>query len=327
MTDLALVTGATGFVGSALCRTLLQTGVQVRALHRPSSNLKNLQQLSVEYFEGDILDPESMHKACSGVRWVYHAASQSAYWRNPESVRQSAIEGTRNISEAALTAGVERFIFTSSISAMGVPRQSELLTEEHTFNLPETRFPYGAAKRQAELILMQAINRGLDAVIVNPTLILGPGDRNMITGSMVIEAAHGWGFLYLDGGENYVHIDDVAQGHLAAAKRGERGQRYILGGENLPHRQAFGILTQVVGRRPPWLKIPGWVVPPAAWIIERLAPLLKLPFDASQLRMSRHCLFCDVDPARRKLGLEAPIPFRQAVEDTYRWYLQEGLLH
>ena len=86
-------------------------------------------------------------------------------------------------------------------------------------------------------------------------------------------------------------------------------------------------LTQVVGRRPPWLKIPGWVVPPAAWIIERLAPLLKLPFDASQLRMSRHYLFCDVDPARRKLGLEAPIPFRQAVEDTYRWYLQEGFLN
>ena len=326
MTDLALVTGATGFVGSALCRALVDSGLRVRAMHRSSSNLKNLQDLSVEFFQGDILDQEGMYEACRGVRWVYHAASQSAYWRNPTTVKQTAVDGTHNIAEAALATGVERLIFTSSLSAMGVPAEGELLTEDHTFDLPETQFPYGAAKRQAELTLLDLVDQGLDAVIVNPTIILGPGDLNLISGSFVVEAARGWGFFYLDGGTNYVHIDDVAQGHLAALRIGERGKRYILGGENISFFEAFSVLAHVVGRRQPWLKIPGWVVPPTAWLIDHLPGFMRLPFDGNQLRMSLNYLYCNVDPARHELGLGAPTPFRQAVEDTYGWYLDEGML-
>jgi dihydroflavonol-4-reductase len=305
---------------------LLDSGLRVRALHRPGSNRKNLQDHPVDYFQGDILDRERMVEACEGVRWVFHAASESAYWRNPQAVRNTAIEGTRNVAEAAMEAGVERMLFTSSIIAMGLPEKGELLTEDHKFNLPEKRFPYGAAKYQSERVLLELVEQGLDAVIVNPTLILGPGDLNAITGSMVIEAGRGWGFLYLDGGANYVHIDDVARGHLAAIKVGERGKRYILGGENLPHHQAFSILTKVVGRRPPWLKIPGWIVPPAAWLIDQLSGLVRLPFNADQLRMSAHYIYCDIEPARADLGLTAPLPFEQAVEDTYQWYLDEGML-
>jgi dihydroflavonol-4-reductase len=326
LTDLVLVTGATGFVGTALCRALLDSGFNVRALHRASSTLKNLAGLPVEYFQGDILDLASMRAACVGTRWVFHAASQSDYWRNPDAVKRSAIEGTSNIANAALAAGVEKFVFTSSLSAMGIPVDDELLTESHTFNLPEEKFPYGAAKRQAELALLGFVEKGLDAVIVNPALILGPGDLNRITGSMVVEAARGWGFFYLDGGANYIHIEDVARGHLAAARLGEHGKRYILGGENISHQEAFTVLTQVVGRRPPWLKIPNWVVPPAAWLIDRLSGLIKLPFDANQLRISRRYIYCDIEPAQRKLQLDAPISFRQAVEDTYKWYLREGVI-
>ena len=119
-------------------------------MHRQTSNLKNLEGLDVEFFCGDILDTGSLHDACKDVRWVYHAASQSAYWRDPSSVKETAVDGTRNLAEAALTAGVERLIFTSSLSAMWIPEKGELLTEEHTFNQPEKRFPYGAAKWMAE---------------------------------------------------------------------------------------------------------------------------------------------------------------------------------
>jgi dihydroflavonol-4-reductase len=320
------VTGATGFVGSALCRALLGANMRVRALHRASSSLQNLEDLPVELFEGDILDRERMVKACRGARWVLHAASQSAYWRNPESVQRTSVEGTRNVGEAALAAGVERLVFTSSLAAMGTPSNGELLTEDHPFNLPEPRFPYGAAKHQAELVLQQLINQGLDAVTVNPTIVLGPRDVNQISGSMVVEAAHGWGFFYTDGGVNYVHIEDVARGHLAAAQLGIKGQRYILGGENLSHKEAFTILNKVVGRRGPWLKIPGWVIPPVAWLIEHLPRWVGLPFDANQLRMSRLYLYCDISKSREALKLSTPLPFRKAVEDTYQWYLQEGII-
>ncbi|TFH33804.1 MAG: NAD-dependent epimerase/dehydratase family protein [Anaerolineales bacterium] len=326
MTDLALVTGATGFVGSALCRTLVDSGMGVRALHRPSSSLKNLEGLSLDFFEGDILDRARMDQACVNVRWVFHTASNAAYWRNPASVKQTAVEGTRNVAEAALAAGVERLVFTSSIAAMGLPAGSEFLTEAHRFNLREDQFPYGAAKYQAELALHEIIGRGLDAVIVNPTIILGPGDVNLISGSLVTEAARGMGFFYLAGGGNYIHIDDVAAGHLAAAEHGQCGQGYILGGENLAHKDAFTILNQVVGRPPPWLKIPGWVVPPAAWLIDRLRRWIQIPIDGDQLRMSRAYLYCDIAKAQKELLRDKPISFRRAVEDAYRWYLQEGII-
>jgi dihydroflavonol-4-reductase len=295
-------------------------------MHRPSSNLTNLKNLPVETFQANILDPEAMLQACQGVQWVYHTASQSAYWRYPESVKQTAVDGTRNVAEAALASGVERFVFTSSMSSLGIPAEGECLTEQHTFNLPESKFPYGAAKHQAEIALLEIVDRGLDAVILNPSLILGPGDLNIITGSFVIEAARGLGFFYLDGGTNYVHIEDVVQGHLAAAKLGECGRRYILGGENVAHYEAFTIFTQVVGRRPPWLKIPGWFVPPVAWLIELLQNFVKLPFDANQLRLSRYYTYCDVAPARQELKLGPPTPLRQAAEDTYHWYREEGML-
>jgi dihydroflavonol-4-reductase len=300
--------------------------MRVRALHRPSSNLDNLNNLSVEFFEGDILDRQRMLAACEQARWVFHAASQSAYWRNPESVQRTSVEGTRNVGETALAAGVERLIFTSSLASLGTPSNGQLLTEYHPFNLPETQFLYGAAKYQAELVLQQLVTQGLDAVIVNPTIILGPRDVNQISGSMVVEAAHGWGFFYTDGGFNYVHIEDVARGHLAAARLGVKGQRYILGGENLSHQEAFTILNEVVGRRAPWLKIPGWVIPPVAWLIDHLPRWVGLPFDANQLRMSRLYLYCDISRSREALKLGTPLPFRKAVEDTYQWYLQEGVI-
>jgi dihydroflavonol-4-reductase len=257
-----------------------------------------------------------------GADWVFHAAAESAYWRNPEQVVSAAIAGTCNVVRAARAAGVRRLVLTSSLAALGVPTGEEWLDERHSFNLPPHRFPYGFAKHRAEQEAVRLAEGSPEVVIVNPSAVFGPGDRKPISGSLVVEAARGLGFVYVDGGWNVVHIDDVVRGHLAAARLGRPGERYLLGGENLTHRQSLEIIAQVVGRRPPWLRLPGWSVGPLAWLVDRLRPVGRLPLDGNQLRLSRRRLFCDLSKSRRELGLPDPIPFRQAVQEFWDWYQQ-----
>lgn len=326
MIETVLVTGATGFIGSALCRELVARGHSVRALHRKTSSLAALQGLPVERVIGDILEPQTLLPALDGVDWIFHAAAQSDYWRHPELVLQTIVEGTRNVMQAANQAGVKRTVLTSSLGALGVPAPGEVITEDHNFNLPPQRFLYGYAKLQAEIEAFQVASRGLEVIIVNPSVVLGPGDVNRISGSMVIEAARGWGFFWMEGGVNVVHVDDVITGHLAAARLGRSGERYILGGENLTHHQVFTTLTEIAGKRPPWLKISGWMIEPAAIAIEWLRPVVQLPFDSSQLRLSRYHLYCDTSKARHELNLPEPRPFRQAAQEAYDWYREQGVI-
>ncbi len=295
-------------------------------LHRQSSSLRALQDLPVERHIGDILRANTLLKPLQNVDLVFHAAAQSAYWRQPELVRQTAVDGTKNVLKTAVDAGVKRVVLTSSVAAMGVPLQDELLTEKHTFNLPPKRFPYGYAKLESELEALKYADRGMEIVIVNPSVVIGPGDLNQISGAMVIEAARGWGFFWMEGGINVVHIDDVVAGHLAAARLGRSGERYILGGENLSHHQVFRTLTEIAGRRAPWLKIPTRVITPTAWLCDVLGKWLPLPFNGAQLRMTREYLYCDTSKSINELNVSNPKPFRQAAQEAYDWYRQHGYL-
>jgi len=325
--DPVLVTGASGFIGSAVCRHLAQQGFEVRALHRPTSDLSALEGLRVERRVGDILDPEALARAADGARWAFHVAAVAAYWRqHPDRVIRSAVEGTRNVVHACRQAGVERLIVTSSMAALGVPEGDELLSEAHTFNLSPKRFPYGYAKRQAELEALKAAGESLEVVIVNPSIVLGAGDVHQISGSLVIQAARGRTFLYTGGGTNIVHIEDVAAGHLAAAERGRSGERYILGGENLTHLELFALLAEVVGGRPPWLRLPDWAIDPAAAVIDLARRVVPLPVDGNQLRLSRHRLFCDTSKARDELGLTRSRSARQAIVEALAWYRARGVI-
>jgi dihydroflavonol-4-reductase len=325
LTETVLVTGATGFIGAALCRALCSEGLSVRALHRSTSSLAPLQDLELERVVGDILDPDSLTPAMRGARWVFHTATQSDYWRQPDRVWRSAVDGTRNVVEAARAAGVERGMHTSSLAAVGIPDKGELLDEKHAFNLPRRRLPYGHAKHQAEKQALASAG-DMDIVILNPSVVMGAGDLHQISGSMVVESARGLGFVYSDGGVNIVHITDVVDGHLAAARRGRTGERYILGGENLTHRQTFTVLADIVGRRPPWLRIPGWAITPAAALLDLLGRVVRLPMNGDQLWMSRRLLFCDTTKARTELGLAPPRPFRQAAKEAYDWYRAQGVI-
>jgi dihydroflavonol-4-reductase len=285
-----------------------------------------LEELPVELCVGNILDPKSLKPALEDVTYVFHAAAQSAYWRDPDSVTQTSIDGTRNVLKAALDAGAKRVILTSSLAAMGVPDNSTPLTEENIFNLPPNKFRYGYSKYQAEQEALRFLHQGLDVVILNPSIVLGAGDVNQIGGSMVTEAARGWGFFYTGGGTNYVHIDDVVAGHVAGLKRGVSGERYILGGENLTYYDAITTINEVVGRKPPWLKVPVWITEPGAYLADWSRPFLHLPFDSNHLRMSHYDVFCDAAKARLELGVSATKSFRQAVEETYEWYLSHGVI-
>jgi dihydroflavonol-4-reductase len=326
LAELALVTGATGFLGSALCRALLHAGYRVRALHRPTSDLGALEGLDLELAVGDILDSESLASAMGDVDYVFHAAAQSDYWRSPEPVLRSAIDGTRNVLTSALAGGAKRAVLTSSVAALGVPQWDELLSEEHSYQLPPDYFIYGYAKRQAEIEALQVNARGLEVVIVNPSVVLGPGDVNQISGSLVVESARGLAVIYTSGGINVIHIQDVAAGHLAALQRGQPGQQYILGGENVSHKKVFDTIAEITGARPPWFRIPNVIIPPLARLVDFANRFLPLPINGGQLRMSRHKLYCDISKAAEQLQFKAEHSFQQAAQETYDWYREHGVI-
>ena len=325
-TNVVLVTGATGFVGSRLCRALIAAGVTVHALHRARSSLRGLEGLPVRPYVGDILEPATLRPALDGVQIVFHVAAQSAYWRHPQDVIRTAVEGTRAVVQAAAEAGARRVVLTSSVGALGVPIHGELLDERHEFNLTARSFPYGYAKHASEEAARRAAEGRLDLVIVNPAIVLGPGDLNRISGSIIVETAHGRAFVYTDGGANYIHVDDVAAGHLAAADRGRPGERYILGGENLTHRDALTAIARMVGRRPPWVHLADGGVPLAAALLDLAGRFVELPLNGAQMRISRHRLFCDVSKAQRDLGFAATRSFSQAAQEAYDWYRSAGMI-
>lgn len=324
---LALVTGSTGFLGSHLCRALVGAGHAVRALHRPTSSLEALEGLPVETVLGDILDPVSLACTFEGVQVVFHAAAEMGPWRRPEPMRASHIIGTRNVVRAALEARVERLVHLSSVAALGIPdrpgEDAPWLTEDHPWNASPRAWPYGFAKYRAEGEVLDGVARGLDAVIVNPALVIGPGDVRPVRSSLIWQVAQGRVPAAVHAGLNVVHVDDVIEGCLAALGRGRRGHRYLLAGENLTVSQ---ILAQAADRQPPRLTLPTWLVRAVAPALETLAQALALPFSSGLLRFAGYYFYYDRTKACRELHLASPRPFRQAAETALTWYRTRGLL-
>jgi len=322
----ALVTGGTGFLGANLAAGLLERGWPVRILRRSTSPLDAVKDLSVEHAIGDVLDPDSLLAAMRGVDVVFHVAAVSIYWRTTaEQVYRVNVDGTRAVLDAAQRSGVKRVVFTSSGAAVGIVR-GRPSNEDDAYHEKIVRFPYGHSKWLAEELVHEAVRRGQDATIVNPTVIVGPRDLNWGSGSIIREAARRRIPAVPPGGVNYVAVADVVAGHIAAAERGRPGERYILSGENLTHRQLLKIVTRVVGVQPPRFDIPRGVIPLLAFaanVISRLG--VQLPIDARQLLLSREFLWFDNAKAQRELGLPHT-PIEQAVRAAYEWYVANGYL-
>jgi dihydroflavonol-4-reductase len=323
-----LVTGASGFVGSAVVRALLAAGHPVRVLVRPTSDRRNLANLPVETRVGRLEDGASLAAAVAGCRALFHVAADYRLWvRDPAAMRRANVDGTRDLMAAALAAGVERVVYTSSVAALGLNADGSPADETTPVDAAAMIGPYKRSKFDAEQAVRELVaTRGLPAVIVNPSTPVGPRDvKPTPTGRIIVEAASGRMPGYVDTGLNLVHVDDVAAGHLAALARGQIGERYILGGENLTLAEMLTALAELAGRRPPRLKVPRLAVYPVAAVEEALARLTgREPFATFDgLRMARKKMFFSSAKAERELGYRFR-PARAGLADALAWFRAEG---
>src|ERR1700683_1451730 len=313
-----LVTGASGFVGSAVARTLTGAGLRVRALVRLGSPRFHLDGLDLEFSEGDLRDPASIRRAMAGVRYVFHVAADYRLWaRDKREIYAANVEGTRNLMQEALRAGVERVVHTSSVATLGLKHipadETSPLSEEQGIGA------YKRSKIAAERLVEAMIARDkLPAVIVNPSTPIGPRDvKPTPTGRIIVEAALG----------RIPAVDDIADGHIAALKQGVIGQRYILGGTNVLFADMLADIARMVGRKPPTVRIPHGVAMPVAYAAEAMAWVTgREPFaTVDGIRMAKQRMFFTAAQAERELGFR-PRTYLLGLEDAIRWFRQAGYL-
>ena len=327
--DIALITGATGFVGSAVARELLRAGIGVRALVRRSSPRKNLDGLDIETVEGNMRDQASMRQAAKSARYVFHVAADYRLWApDPDEIMRANIEGTRSVMEAARDAGVERVVYTSSVATLKLHENGTPADEAKPLSEDEAIGAYKKSKVAAERLVERMVGEGLPAVIVNPSTPIGPRDvRPTPTGRIIIEAATGRMPAYVDTGLNVVHVDDVAAGHIAALHHGRIGERYILGGENMSLADLLRRIARSVGRSPPTIRIPRELIYPVAIGAEALARLTgKEPFvTLDGLRLAKYRMYFSSAKAERELGYKSR-PADEGIRDAIDWFRQAGML-
>src|SRR6185312_2577874 len=329
MSDIALVTGASGFVGSAVARAALARGFHVKVLMRPAANDANIAGLDVEKVVGDMREEDSMTAALSGVRYLFHVAADYRLWaRDPSEIGRNNLQGARATMNAARKAGVERVVYTSSVAALKPGRgQAVDETSRHT-----KESAIGAYKR-SKLVAEQEVERmiaeeGLPAVIVAPSTPIGPRDiKPTPTGRIIVEAATGRMPAFVDTGLNLVHVDDVAEGHFLALEKGRNGQNYILGGEDVSLQVMLADIARLAGRRAPRIRLPRAPLFPLAFAAEGFARLTgKEPLlTADALRMSRYRMYFSSAKAERELGYRAR-PYRDGLKDAYDWFKAHGYL-
>ncbi len=325
----ALVTGATGFVGSAVARRLLAENLKVRVLARPGSDRRNLAGLDVQISEGDLTDAASLTRACTGCEALFHVAADYRLWApNPEELYQANVEGTRKLLTAAQAVGIARIVYTSSVAVLGIPKNGTPGDENTPVTVSDMIGHYKRSKFLAEEVAMEFARNGLPVVIVNPSTPIGPRDlKPTPTGRIVRDAAAGKMPAYVDTGLNVAHVDDVAEGHWLAYRKGKLGERYVLGGEDLSLRQILEIIAGIVGRKPPKIRLPHGAVLPVAYVAEAWARIsgMRPVATVEEIRMSKKRMFFSHAKARQELGY-APRPAHAALEDAVRWFRENGYL-
>ncbi|MBE7210893.1 MAG: NAD-dependent epimerase/dehydratase family protein [Gluconacetobacter diazotrophicus] len=330
MSKPVLVTGATGFVGSAVARALLARGHAVRLLLRPSSDRRNVAGLDAELVEGDLDRPDGFARALDGCGALFHVAADYRLWvPDPERMLRSNVDGTRALMRAAQAAGVERIVYCSSVAALGLVGDGTVADERTPVHENKIVGVYKKSKYRAEQAVLELVrDEKLPAVIVNPSTPVGPRDiKPTPTGVMIRDAAAGRMPAFVDTGLNIVHVDDVAEGHLLAFEKGSVGEKYILGGEDMALGDLFRTVSDVAGVRAPRVRLPRGVLWPVAMASEGLARGFGIEprVTREMLAMSRKKMFFSSDKAKRELGY-APRPARRAVEDAVAWFRHAGMV-
>jgi dihydroflavonol-4-reductase len=325
-----LITGATGFVGSAVARALARRGHELRLLTRPTSDRRNLDGLVAEIVTGDLTDAASLARAAAGCRYVVHVAADYRFWvPDPSAMMRANVEGAVAMVRAAAGAGAERIIHCSSVAALGQIGDGTPADENTPTNEADFVGIYKRSKYQAERAVLElAARESWPVVVVNPAAPVGPRDiKPTPTGKMVLDTAAGRVPAYIDTGLNIVHVDDVAEGHALALERGRIGERYVLGGENLALKDILTLIANVAGRSPPKIRLPEALIWPVAWAMEKTAGLTGIAplMTRDHLKMARKKMYYSSAKAEAELGYKIR-PAREAVEDAVAWFRTMGML-
>ena len=325
-----LVTGATGFIGSNLVRSLLKRNVEVRALVRRESGLNNINGLDVELFYGDVRDRSSLKKACEGCEVLYHTAALYSFWApDSRAFYEVNVQGTRNTLEEARAAGISKIVYTSTVATIRCPEDPNHPSDENDYPTPQDfHNDYKRSKFLAEQVVLAFANEGLPVVIVNPSAPIGSYDvKPTPTGKIVLDFLKGQVPAYINTGLNIIDVEDVAEGHILAAEKGKVGERYILGNENIPLREIFERIAQCAGKSAPRYRIPYGVALAAAYGSELVSGLLKKSprIHLSTVRMAKRYMYFNPAKAVRELGLPQS-PVEGAIAKAIRWFRASGYL-
>ena len=322
-----LITGSTGFLGSAVLRQLLKEGHKVRALVRHNSNQRNLEGLEVEIVVGDLTDRDSLLRALKDCDSLFHVAADYRLWvPNPSEIYHHNVDGTRILMTAAMECGIKRIVYTSSVATLGINKDETPADETTPVSLKEMIGHYKRSKFLAEREVDRLIKKeNLPVVIVNPSTPIGPRDiKPTPTGRMILDAVKGKIPVYVDTGLNIVHVDDVAQGHLLAFSKGKVGERYILGGENMSLYEILVEIAQITGNTPPRFQLPHNLVLPIAYIVEWMARLTRVDdplVTVDGVRLAKKKMYFSTAKAKRELGFN-PRPASEALKDAVAWFLE-----
>lgn len=322
-----LVTGGTGCVGSNLTIQLQKRGYNVRAFHRTHSNTLTLQGVDVEHHFGDTRDKDSLRKAMKGCDTVFHTAAMVSFWKKQRAEQMEInIVGTRNVLEVCLELGIEKLVHTSSVSALGYRTDGQLMDETTAYNW-EANAGYKYSKHLAEMEVLKGVKRGIHAVMVNPSVIVGPRDVYFHGGQIIRDIVRSHIPFTVDGGMNVVSVHDVAAGHILAAERGRSGERYILGGFNMTFKEVFDLAANVLNGKAPRLKVPVWLIRTLGAVLDFVGDITdRQPWITSELVATIGMYnWYSSEKARRELGY-TPTSLEHAIREGYEWYVENKLL-
>ncbi|MGP0629923.1 hopanoid-associated sugar epimerase [Nitrospina sp. 32_T5] len=324
-----LVTGTTGFLGSAIARELILSGRAVKVLVRQGSDLRNLSGLDVEVVHGDLRDPDSLARALDKCDTLYHAAAYYSLWsRDRKMVYDINVTGTRNILDAAKQADLKRVVYTSTVGCIGLTQNGTPGNETTPFNEATLCNDYKRSKWEAEQVALEFAKNGLPVVIVNPSAPVGPRDiKPTPTGKVIQDFLNGNMPAYLDTGLNLIDVRDCARGHLLAEERGEAGERYILGNRNMSLKEILDALSKITGIPAPKVQMPYWVAYTAGWVCDAVSNVITHKPPAVPLggvKMAKYHMYFDASKAVRELGLPQN-PVEQALSDAVHWMREHGL--
>ena len=324
-----LLTGATGFLGSALARELLKDGRPLKLLVRKNTDTRNIEELDCEVVYGDLRDRDSLKSALVGCKTLYHTAAYYSLWnRDKQIIYDINVQGTRNILQSALESGIEKVVYTSTVGCIGLPDDSSFANENQTMNSSFLCNDYKLSKYQAEQVALEFFGRGLAIVIVNPSTPVGPRDiKPTPTGKIILDFMNHKMPAYIDTGLNLIDVNDCARGHILAEEKGQPGERYILGNKNMSLKEILLALETITGIKAPRIKMPYWVAYATGlaceWVSDSIThrpPAVPL----AGVKMAKHFMYFDSSKAIRELGLPQN-PVDNALAKAVSWFRENSI--